>query len=98
MELSRKQAITAVIKGTQQKIKVSCSKELPLIRERYCEVLVNRKDDKDHMPLVDKFFESLPKNDGEKHESFYCALSHLSELYGNEVYVPPEVYVRGKNI
>lgn len=29
------------------------------------------------------------------HESYFCALSLLSKLYGNEVYVPPEVYVRG---
>lgn len=97
VELSRKQVIAAVLQGKKQSVKETCIKDLPRIRERYYAVLANRQDDQ-QIPLVDKFFESLPKNDGEEHETYYCALSLLSKLYGNEVYVAPEVYVRGTDI
>jgi hypothetical protein len=94
VELSRRQAIAAVVKTKKQSVKDTLIEELPLVKEKYRAVLVNRCDE-EYMPMVDTFFESLPKNDGETHESYYCALSELSKLYGNEVYVPPEVYVRG---
>ena len=95
VELSRKSAIAIVIKSRRQKLKEDYEKELPVIRERYNAVLRNRTDDEKYLPFVDRFFNSLPKSNDAVHETYFCALSLLSKLYGNEVYVPPEVYVRG---
>lgn len=95
VELSRKEVISTVIKSRKQKLREDIVKELPAIRANYHEVLSNRKDD-EHKTCVDKFLDSLPQNNNQVHESYFCALSLLSRLYGNEVYVPPEVYVRGR--
>lgn len=95
VELSRSTVIAAVIQSRRQKLKKDILKEIPPIREKYEAVLCNRMDDKKYLPIVNKFFDSLPQNDDHVHQSYFCALTLLSRLYGNEVYVPPEVHVRG---
>jgi hypothetical protein len=95
IEMSRKQTVAIVARSRRQKLRKDHMIELEEIRERTRLVLCNRRDEEEFMPDVDNFLASVPRNDDEKHDSYYCVLSHLSQHYGNDVYKPPEIYVRG---
>ena len=94
LEISRKLAISRVVTSQRQSIKEDVADSIDVVRRNIYHTLKNRKD-LDHMFDVNKLLNSFPLDNATVHESYYDALSKLSALYGNEVYVEPKTYARG---